>query len=1217
MRRFVLAVCAALLPLVFFAQETLVFDQPECAGISGFRAHWDRPIPLAPDGTRVVRDSQVKDRGQTAVWGGEQPAALSFDAIHRHLLVRFPGAAEQLAAALAAGKTIVKAELVLPHQDEEIWPPGRVDFPTPDGYRYRMNWDCDNLYRGVVRPQTQEKFPQLAYREQRPNWHAVAWALRQPWQASASHGPTYNAAIAGAVYWQRFGASDPADRYPTRFGPAEVSSYHPEGRLDITALLTAPEFGADPAARLRQFADCGLIVAKQELYDARYFMGAYEFTPSVGGRAIIIQAPQLVVTLQPGAAVQLALPPAADIAALARQHQAQPKGAATAVVPTAAQVAQLNERFLARPTWMPEWQYAHVRQLMGLESEGRVAPFYYRLVPDFVAKDAINRLRQQAGRNATVPQEELDYAVYLAWLDWNQGRQLRTYEGHLTAADSVTQWYSFRDALPAAVQDTLLRNWDAWLMPDRESAPDDATRKDFNDTTGRIVHPMVDDPRVGFSNGQAAQWNQGDTYYRKTGDWRGNKSFFRSGFTAMISTANFNSTAVTGALLCGQIIGSERAMADGQDGLMKFPFWLWTWNAGVGQEYIDHYYWSIATAGNKLFADYPQRPQDRMAGWSIIEKTTNDLAIAYHPGLRKLIGPASRTYYEHVLGQQDGIYHILHVLSRRGALCDVTGGLPAISQDEQKPISAWGHDYPPDKVAQNSLSGPWADLWLTEWVDDKPLPWYSLAEKKVVAEGDLVTTWFGQNYGLASIRATGQRIQVQGKWRRQAQVPESMRELGSLDILVGFNQTTIGCDGEGVISRQGDYRIAQHRNKLVLLARPNPAVIARQAGEVQFGQKKRPAQEITSVQCTVALFNFQQPQPTWTIRVDGAPVTTLPATAKTGQLITIQDGVSYLAIRPLPTTDLGRDAEVTLEPGQPHTQAYHEQTRIQAALQIHANFYRRATPIPAEELEKLKGAHAGFVVEMGDEAEYGSFAKFEEAMRQATVTAGPREGAYAATYTSGGDTLVTEWAAPPPPPPPAVEGQPPPPPPAEPAFTVTVNGTDPYATLKTSRLWQDTTLSQMGLGQRLEKAGAVITRGEVKGQSPMLLQVFPAQQTYVCTNPVPGYSGYRFQAPGGITILADGLCSMGQWAIMGGRDLQLRYAPFELKPEHMPEPAARATALFVTGLPGKPQVTLNGQDLGGAIKAWQHNGASGWLIPLAGSLLPDAELATRFAAANP
>ena len=113
---------------------------------------------------------------------------------------------------------------------------------------------------------------------------------------------------------------------------------------------------------------------------------------------------------------------------------------------------------------------------------------------------------------------------------------------------------------------------------------------------------------------------------------------------------------------------------------MQFPFWMWTFGSGVGQEYIDHYYWAIATAGNKLFADFCEQPEDRLAGWSIMNKTVNDLACGYHPNLKKLVGPASRTFSEHSLGQQDGLYHILHVISPRGSLCDTdTGTLPAIT----------------------------------------------------------------------------------------------------------------------------------------------------------------------------------------------------------------------------------------------------------------------------------------------------------------------------------------------------------------------------------------------------------------------------------------------------------------------------------------------------------------------------------------------------------
>ena len=421
-------------------------------------------------------------------------------------------------------------------------------------------------------------------------------------------------------------------------------------------------------------------------------------------------------------------------------------------------------------------------------------------------------------------------------------------------------------------------------------------------------------------------------------------------------------------------------MADGRAGLMQFPFWMWTHSAGVGQEYVDHYYWAIATAGNKLFADFCEQPEDRMAGWSIIEKTVNDLAGAYHPNLKKLMGPASRTYYQHVLGQQDGLYHILHMISKHGALCDTdTGALPGLTMAKDakgntpRPLSAWGHDITPSQVALESMSGPWAAPWFTEIVDEKPLPWSLLAEKKVVSDGDWVSTYFGENYGLSSIRLTPQRIHVLGHWRRQAVLPESMRDIGTLDLRMGYNQTRIANDGSGVISQQGQYRCYQHGNRLIMLARPH----------VDFLNGKQ--KEIKSLQCTAALFNYQLPAPTWEIYVDEAKIDALPAVARFGQVITVRDGVSYLAIRPLPTTDLGRDTEITLEPGVPQEPAHHGNVNIQPALLINAYLYNRNDVITPELLQQAKAAQAGFVVEMGDEKEYGSFEKFQAhvARRQA------------------------------------------------------------------------------------------------------------------------------------------------------------------------------------------------------------------------------------------
>ena len=223
----------------------LEFDRPQTAGICGFRAMWDRPVVLVEDAPVEFVDRLWKDRGGRAVWSGAKPAAMAFDALHRSMLVRFPGSAEKIAAQQRKGYAIRKAELVLELRDTELWPPGDPNYPPPrGGYHYRSNWGVDRLYR-----------------KRAPRWHAVAWALRRPWTADAKLGPTYNAFVHGAGYWAKYGAADAhTDRFAARFGPTEVSSERKVGRMDITAVLTDEAFGKSPAERLRTLAVCGLVV---------------------------------------------------------------------------------------------------------------------------------------------------------------------------------------------------------------------------------------------------------------------------------------------------------------------------------------------------------------------------------------------------------------------------------------------------------------------------------------------------------------------------------------------------------------------------------------------------------------------------------------------------------------------------------------------------------------------------------------------------------------------------------------------------------------------------------------------------------------------------------------------------------------------------------------------------------------------------------------------
>lgn len=76
---------------------SLVFDQPQTVGISGFRAHWNVPFPLSEDGATQFVDPVTRHRSPTAVWSpgrrGGKRGAIAFDALNRFLLVRFPGSA--------------------------------------------------------------------------------------------------------------------------------------------------------------------------------------------------------------------------------------------------------------------------------------------------------------------------------------------------------------------------------------------------------------------------------------------------------------------------------------------------------------------------------------------------------------------------------------------------------------------------------------------------------------------------------------------------------------------------------------------------------------------------------------------------------------------------------------------------------------------------------------------------------------------------------------------------------------------------------------------------------------------------------------------------------------------------------------------------------------------------------------------------------------------
>ncbi|HPD17120.1 MAG TPA: hypothetical protein PLE19_19425 [Planctomycetota bacterium] len=1147
--------------------EVLVIDRAETAGISAFRPMWDTPVVTAPDGVRVIKDSVIKDRGGAAVWwpgardGGSKPGAMAFDALRRFLLVRFPDAADQISAKLNAGLAIEKVELVLPFKDEELWPEGTTGsgIGPEGGYEYRANWGVDDLYR-----------------KHRPTWHALAWALRKPWKADPKSGPTFNAYANGSGYWKRYGAADTTeDRFPRQFGPTPVHYQAPEGRMDVTPVLADDAFGKTLGERLRTLSDCGFLLRKWETYDHRYYTGCYEWATATGGRAIVIDTPRLVV--------QFGVPPSGGLPSPIAKEP--PRGGTpnvggkpTAVMPTAEELDALAKRYAPRkPDWMPEWQWARVRELLTLQ-QGENAldePFWMQFTPRYLVERRVG-----SERRAEKPRSKGELA-YEVWVDCLLAMQPRGWNG-FEASTQLLPALVYGDALPGPARDVFTEYWTNWLMPDRPTAPPER-HQDPECLDGSLVHPMLDQLKKVQAT---AQFSGGDSYFNKTGDWRGNKSFYRSGFCYTISTMNFNHTSAMGALLGGAVIGSERAMTDGRHGIENYPLRLWCWFDGTTQESIDHYYLSVTLTAQKMIADFGPTLFDRMLGKSILLKTVDELIGAYHPGLHRFIAGSCRTAPEHLLVTQDGVYHIVHSLSQKGVLRDldnrdVPGGMPVI-----------GQELSPAHVGRQTLQGPWAPDWKSGLVDSKPLPWEMTCTFKQwgrhVKQPIMRRSYLGHHYGLYSSDAQMGIIPILGQWRRADKPAERMQDVGTMLLRYGLNTTRLVNDAPGWIATYGTQATLQHKGKMIVVASPHPWL--------------DPKHNIKSLQSTLALYNYEalgapvggasaprEPQDagqgrpahklSWRIFADGEPITALPARLKAGQRITIQDGVSYIGIVPLPATDLGRTDEVVLSEGD---EQEFGRGKFRAALVIDNYNLKGDAPLAEKaDFAKVDRAWGGFVVEMTDATEFSGFRRFQSHIASAKLQTRdePEQAIAHVKYASGKDTMelgvFTTYK----------EDEP-----LDQLFAYRrVNGAWPYLPEGVER---DTPVAQQATTGRLEKNGAVLACE--KGRMAYL-HADPASDTFAGYNPLPDPTDWSLTIPGRIRVWADGK--------LGIAHIVVRPKAGKVTVDYATRPGAEtagmATALLLDGFPAPPAVTLNGQTLP-ELRRQTVDGRPCFLVPLKG-----------------
>ncbi|WP_139373877.1 hypothetical protein [Enhydrobacter aerosaccus] len=936
-----------------------------------------------------------------------------------------------------------------------------------------------------------------------PTWHIEAFPLRRLWIADRDHGPTFNASANGLRYWSRYGASDTErDRVPGAMAPQELSIYAREARFDITPLLATAVVEREAGARLRWLQESGFLLRKVEIYDSRYRQAdnAYEWAMPTGGHGLSFVKPRLVLTGRPTSGiVSIVMPPAFEAD---WQVKTADGSRPTAVMPSAQQVSDAGRR---------------ATLVRGDRPKGEI--------------DRIAELRRAGGDNVSALAEagsDKGYKAYLEQIRLLLSMPPRYWVGW-SIEDYVLIWYQFRSLLAPPVQDHLKAYWTAWLQPDL--------------------------PTSAFAFPQGADSND---YWRRNRDWRGRASFFRDGFNFAVSTQNFNHTAAMGALLGGAMIGSDHAMGDGRHGLETLLLRFWGFLDGGTQEVLDHYYLSITLSGQKMFADFAPAPVDRLMGRILVDRTMEILVSYFHPALRRFVASSGRARLSGVLVEQDGIYGALHTVSKRGAI--KYADQPADATVHGMPV--WGYDFPPGRVAIQSLQQPWAPAWVSGLIDDKPVPFEHTSTETI--RGFFKPplwrrSYLGKWHGLASADIHGGTIDVLGQWVRTASQSTRLEDLGTLTVRYAANRPDLATTREGIAPQAGLTLTYQSRNRAIVFAKPH--------ANRDWFMEAVGKEGLSQLATVVGLWNFADSKD-WEIFVDGQKVEAFPHRLTGKQRILIRDGVSYLAILPLPTADLGRDAEIEIGPGI-GGKSDQMQAEIAPALVISIYNLKRDKPVDGIDFDAIAHrTYGGFVLEMGDAAQHGSFDAFAAYIKANQLTAQWHEDRHLmeVSYRTGNDLMEvafgTDFTQP-----------------GERHFVLNpgqqekaipyrrLNGQWPYLP---PGLERDTTWAQQGTTGRLEKNGATLTTEP--GKKSYLLSD-PITGAIVGYNPLPDPQDFALTHRDGLTLRADGKVGL----------LRVEYRPWthEIEITHALKPDQSADAFAktfsVTGLGSAPRVTLNGR----------------------------------------
>ena len=590
----------------------------------------------------------------------------------------------------------------------------------------------------------------------------------------------------------------------------------------------------------------------------------------------------------------------------------------------------------------------------------------------------------------------------------------------------------------------------------------------------------------------------------------------RVGYHGGMGTFNHQNQFRHEALLAGELLGMGDLAIHGRRNLSLLNRQM-IFADGTVQERGDSFYLGISLGTLGCTRKYSVDPLTRLKAGIGAEKVIFECSATYHPGLRRRVTRVARRYrIEDLVLAQDVPRGILHTLSRKGVLIEtdklymypdpaLAARLAAGEKLSRTETSlALGtrtvnfHACQPDRVA---LLAPWGAQWEANVVDRKPLPFLTISTDYVRAllrDPVYNVTYLAPHYGLASVNLdNGLEWPVVASWRRAERDVERLEDLGLLWIWTYTNEKLANCYSQQEprsVRRAPLHGMLQHEGKLIHLTRPVDRALAQP--DLKDG--------IGSVSSRVLVYQYDRESPP-RLFVNGERVTSFPASAAAGDLIALDEGAAYVGLIPVPSSVMGPDTPVTIS---------YEFPRLELSVALMKRPQGEWLLLDADEADEvLSGIAGGWVVELGDESEYGSFDAFEKHMRAAELTT-RWEGAervYHVGYTSGRDHLELGYGT--------GLSRPNPYPPISPSQVLAyehVNGRSPWPDRGVDL---DCPLGQMGKGPELRKGGAVLRT--VAGQ-PAMLRIEPISDTYEGVNPFIDPTPFDLSTPEGVIIRSDG-----------------------------------------------------------------------------------------------